>query len=65
MQQLKEMKTKKYNNQTRCYKIDLFVNGRYYASTDQSKTCKEAKEKLIKRFSFLPTDKIQAFFDYQ
>lgn len=57
-------KNKKYNNQTGCYKIDLFVNGRYQCSTDQSKTCKEAKEKFKASFAFLPSDKIQAFFDY-
>lgn len=36
---------KKYNNQTKCYKIHLFLNGKYLCSTDWSKTCKEAKQK--------------------
>jgi hypothetical protein len=40
---------KKYNNSTGCYKIDIYVEGVYYCSTDQSKTCKAAK----KRFSEL------------
>jgi hypothetical protein len=41
---------KKYNNQTGCYKIDLFLNGSYLCSTDQSKTCKEAKKRYADRF---------------
>ena len=41
---------KKYNNQTRCYKIDLFLNGAYLCSTDQSKTCKEAKKRYAARY---------------
>ena len=40
---------RKYNDQTRCYKIDLFIDGTYYCSTDQSKTCKEAIDKLFAR----------------
>jgi len=40
---------KKYNNSTGCYKIDIFVCGVYFCSTDQSKTCKEAKEKFLKK----------------
>jgi len=67
---------KKYNNQTGCYKIDLFINGSYFCSTAQSKTCKEAKEKLKTKLQnkskFLPLYidvenleqiKISAFFD--
>ena len=38
---------KKYNNSTKCYKIDIYVNGIYNCSTDQSKTCKEAKQKFL------------------
>lgn len=41
---------KKYNNQTGCYKIDLFLNGAYLCSTEQSKTCKEAKKRYSDRF---------------
>jgi hypothetical protein len=41
---------KKYNNQTGCYKIDIFLNGKYVCSTDQSKTCKQAKEKYLKHY---------------
>jgi hypothetical protein len=41
---------KKYNNQTKCYKIDLFLNGTYLCSTDQAKTCKEAKKKFANRY---------------
>jgi hypothetical protein len=28
-------------------KIDIFVNGIYVCSTNQSKTCKEAKDKFL------------------
>jgi len=31
-----------WNNQTECYKIDLFVDGEYVCSTNWSKTCKGA-----------------------
>ena len=34
-----------YNNSTGCYKIDIYVNGAYKCSTDQSKTLKIAKSK--------------------
>ena len=51
---------KKYNNQTGCYKIDIYINGSYSCSTDKAKTCKAA----IKRFLELHpnTDKVKAFF---
>ena len=39
------MKARKYNNQTGCYKIDIYLNGFYVCSTDQSKSCKEAVSK--------------------
>lgn len=41
---------KKYNNSTGCYKIDIFIDGVYFCSTDQSKTCKQAKEKFLKKY---------------
>lgn len=41
---------KKFNNQTGCYKIDLFINGAYICSTDQAKTCKKAKERYLKHY---------------
>ena len=34
---------RKYNDQTGCYKIDIFYNGEYKVSTDQSKSCKQGK----------------------
>ena len=46
-------KTKKYNSQTGCYKIDIFKDGCYVCSTDQSKTCKEAKIKYLERNGLL------------
>ena len=38
---------KKFNNQTGCYKIDIFIDGVYYCSTEQSKNCKIAKDRFI------------------
>lgn len=40
----------KYNNQTKCYKIDITINGKYATSTEQSKTCKEAIKKYEEKF---------------
>jgi len=47
--QLYTKKQKKYNSSTGCYKIDIFVNGYYYCSTDQHKTCKSAVESITSR----------------
>ncbi len=41
---------KKYNNQTGCYKIDIYINGVYKCSTDQSKSCKEAVKKYLLKY---------------
>lgn len=41
--------SKKYNSQTGCYKIDIFLNGEYYCSTEQHKTCKSATESVKSR----------------
>jgi len=41
---------KKYNNQTGCYKIDLFLNGEYLCSTDQSNSCKQAVIRYAERY---------------
>lgn len=65
---------KKYNNITKCYKIDIFINNEYFASTQQHKTCKSAtesvKNKLQNKSKFLPyyiadieNVKIKAYFD--
>jgi hypothetical protein len=53
---------KKYNNQTGCYKIDVFVDGTYLWSTDKFKTCKAAK---IRAIELLPwsTGKVTAHFN--
>jgi hypothetical protein len=61
----KKRKQRKYNNQTGCYKIDIFVDGNYWASTDMSKTCKAAKERALETNPQLNGKKITAFFDYQ
>jgi len=54
---------KKYNNQTGCYKIDIFLNGAYLCSTDQSKTCKEAVKKYADRnFNGNAPKGLKAFF---
>lgn len=38
---------KKYNNQTGCYKIDIYYKNEYLCSTEQSKTLKAAKERFL------------------
>lgn len=45
-------------------KIDIFVNGRYYASTTWSKTCKEARAKVLATDAhyFNTIDKVTARF---
>jgi len=58
-------KQRKYNNQTGCYKIDIFVDGVYWASTDQARTCKIAKQRALETNSHLADKKITAFFDYK
>ena len=55
---------KKFNNQTGCYKIDLFIDGAYVCSTDQSKTCKEAREKYLKRYPNTQGKLTANFFKY-
>lgn len=54
---------KKYNNQTKGYKIDIFVKGNYYSSTDQSKTCKSAKENFLRLFPTVNAKDVIARFD--
>jgi len=55
---------KKYNSQTGCYKIDIFLDGCYICSTEQSKTCKAAKERF-KEVNVPTTMKLTAhFFKY-
>lgn len=47
------MKRFKFNEQTGCNKIDIYVDGVYYCSTDQSKTLKAAKEMIQQKVSGL------------
>lgn len=55
---------KKYNPSTKGYKIDIFANGIYVASTDHKKTCKEAIARFIElEPSFSKVKNIKAFFD--
>jgi len=54
---------KKYNNQTGCYKIDIFLNGAYLCSTDQSKTCKAAVKRYAElHFKGIAPKGLKAFF---
>lgn len=62
---MKQKKQRKYNNQTGCYKIDIFVDGTYWASTDWAKTCKAAKLRAIETNPHLSDKKVTAFFDYK
>ena len=61
---MKNKKQRKYNNQTGCYKIDVFLNGRYLWSTDQHKTCKSAKTRAIELNLGINPKQITAFFYY-
>lgn len=55
---------KKYNPHTKGYKIDIYVNGTYYCSTDWAKTCKAAKLRFLEvhKYKLNPTDKVKAVF---
>lgn len=62
----KEMKRKKkYNDQTGCYVIEIFVDGKYVCSTAQAKTCKQAKERYRQTHKLNADQKVTAFFFYQ
>ena len=52
-----------YNDQTGCYKIDIFVNNEYFCSTDKSKTCKEAKKRFLDIYPKFKDSNIKCFFD--
>lgn len=57
---------KKYNKSTGCYKIDVFIDGVYLWSTDQCKTCRQAKVSAIYYMNFIAQkefNKISARFD--
>lgn len=53
---------KKYNQQTGCYKIDIFVNGMYACSTEQSKTCKQAVKRYCEKWVIGDSEKVTAHF---
>ena len=65
------MQTRKFNNQTGGYKVDIFINGMYACSTDKHKTCKAAKVAYIANVKNYPgsykslsaIDKVTAHFD--
>jgi hypothetical protein len=38
-------------------KIDIYIDGKYFASTNFSKTCREAVEKIISKYPFLKDHK--------
>jgi hypothetical protein len=52
-----------YNDQTRGYKIDIFINGKYHCSTDWQRTCKAAKAWFIKCNSSINPDSVKCYFD--
>ena len=56
---------KVYNDQTGNYKIDLFINGMYVASTDWSKTCKQAKQNWLNKNTLKEGQKLSAYFARQ
>jgi hypothetical protein len=41
------MFNRKFNDQTGHFKIDIFFNGKYVCSTDQSANVRKAKERFI------------------
>ena len=57
-------KFKKYNSSTGCYKIDIYIGGAYVCSTDQSKTCKEAKDKFLEKHPTTTESFVKCFFFY-
>mgnify|MGYP000928100436 CR=1 len=58
------MNVRKYNDQTKCYKINIYLDGVYVTSTDWSKTCRIAKQRYadINHNGVVP-DGLTAFFD--
>ena len=61
------MKAKKINNATGCPKIDVYVNGVYFCSTDWSKTLKGAIARVKESYKdkLNASVKITAYFDRQ
>lgn len=53
---------KRYNDQTGCYKIDIYVDGAYFCSTDQSKTLKAAKVRFLAKYDF-PEKSVKCKFE--
>ena len=45
-------------------KVDIFVDGKYVYSTIQSKTCREAMEKLVKSYPRFAGRRITACIDH-
>lgn len=45
-------------------KVDMFVDGKYVYSTIQSKTCREAMEKLVKSYPRFAGRRITACIDH-
>ncbi len=53
---------KKYNDSTKCYKIDIFVNKVYVCSTDQSKSCKQAKDRYLLKNDLLTSKDVKCVY---
>jgi len=59
------MKAKKINSATGCPKIDIYINGDYFCSTDWSKTLKGAIARIKEAYKYKlnASVKITAIFD--
>ena len=59
------MKVKKINSATGCPKIDIYINGDYFCSTDWSKTLKGAIARIKESYKdkLNASDKVAAIFD--
>jgi len=43
-------------------KIDVYYNGKYLYSTNSSKTCKEAKAKMLKLYPKMNEARLKVYF---
>lgn len=56
-------RTSAYADKRNHPKIDIFVDGKYKASTTWSRTCKEAKEKYLENNPYIDPSQVKCFFD--
>jgi len=57
------MKIGKYNYQTGGYKIDVYIDGAYFCSTDRHKTLKAAKARFLELNRGFDPDRVKCCFD--